>query len=125
MEEVHDSFATISEGTLFVIGVFPPSVGNNGGMMSIWCQSKGNTIFSFLGTCFLGVCVDCGVLKSICFVVNLYAKGSLREKRKLRSELVRLKNSLGGEVWCVVGDFNLVLDSCERRHGVGDRGTRG
>jgi hypothetical protein len=57
-------------------------------------------------------------MKFRCFVVNVYSKGPLSEKRKMWSELVRLKNSLD-----VVGDFNSVLDGHERRHGVGDRMT--
>jgi len=50
-----------------------------------------------------------------CFVVNVYSKCTLAGKRELWSKLIHLKRIFGGDVWCVVGDFNAVLKVGERR----------
>ncbi|MCI39703.1 hypothetical protein A2U01_0060935, partial [Trifolium medium] len=59
-----------------------------------------------------------------CFIVNVYSKGSLAEKRTTWRRLVHLKDYLGGENWCVVGDFNSVLSTIERRGITGDVSRR-
>jgi hypothetical protein len=48
-------------------------------------------------------------------VVNVYSKCSLADKREMWEKLLVLKASLGGEAWCVAGDFNCVLHESERR----------
>ncbi|GAU42407.1 hypothetical protein TSUD_324620 [Trifolium subterraneum] len=77
----------------------------------------GNAVFSFCGPGFVGVCLEWGVARSRCFVVNVYSKGSFAEKKILWSNLVNHRRNLLGDVWCVVGDFNAVLDPSERRGG--------
>jgi hypothetical protein len=63
----------------------------------------------------VGVCLEWGVLRSHCFVVNVYSKCSLAEKREMWEKLILLKGSFGGDGWCVAGDFNSVLHESERR----------
>ncbi|MCI03827.1 frigida-like protein, partial [Trifolium medium] len=46
-------------------------------------SSKGNAVFSFVGPGFVGVCLEWGAARSRCFVVNVYSKCSLAEKRQL------------------------------------------
>ncbi|GAU38725.1 hypothetical protein TSUD_396540 [Trifolium subterraneum] len=84
----------------------------------------GNAVFSFCGPGFVGVCLEWGVARSRCFVVNVYSKCSFAEKRILWSNLVNHRRNLLGDVWCVVGDFNAVLDPSERRGGVGQSAMR-
>jgi hypothetical protein len=90
-------------------------VGNNGGILSIWCSSKGQAVFSFSGLGFVGVCLEWGTSRKHCFVVNVYSKCSLVDKREMWEKLLVLKASLVGEAWCVAGDFNCVLHESERR----------
>ncbi|KAK2383075.1 hypothetical protein QL285_070564 [Trifolium repens] len=58
-----------------------------------------------------------GLLKTICFVVNVYSKCDINSKRSLWNNLITCKRGLGGGRWCVVGDFNAV-SSLEERVGV-------
>jgi hypothetical protein len=94
---------------------FRPSEGNSGGILSIWCKSISSPIFSFAGEGFVGVCLEWGVMKEVCFIVNIYAKCDLSSKRRMWNNLVLLKRGLGGGKWCVMGDFNSVSRMEERR----------
>jgi len=47
--------------------------------------------------------------------VNVYSKCSITDKREMWEKLLSLKESFGGDVWCVAGDFNSVLHESERR----------
>jgi hypothetical protein len=68
---------------------------------------------------FVGVCLEWGVSKSICFVVNIYAKCNFSDKRKMWHDLLMSKRGLWGGKWCVAGDFNSVSRREDRR-GVND-----
>lgn len=117
LEVVYEALVFYLWGNSFCEWSFFPSVGNSGRLMSIWCKSKGKSVISFVGTGFLGVCLDWGVVNSRCFVVNVYSGCELREKRALWRDLEAAKTNFGGNVWCVLGDFNSVL-SAEERMGV-------
>jgi hypothetical protein len=95
--------------------VYIPAVGNSGGLLSIWCKSAASLIFSFSGESFVGVCLEWGVLKRRCFIVNVYSKCNMSGKRILWEHLVASKNSLGSGAWCILGDFNAVLNRGERK----------
>jgi hypothetical protein len=40
-------------------------------------------------------------------VVNIY-QVFFGEEKKYVDQLIRLKDSFGGDIWCLVGDFNSV-----------------
>jgi exonuclease III len=61
--------------------VFLPSEGRSGGILSIWSKPNNSLIFSFMGDGFVGVCLEWGLLKTICFVVNVYSKCDIHSKR--------------------------------------------
>jgi exonuclease III len=92
-----------------------PAVGNNGGFLSIWSKSAASFIFSFSGDGFVGVCLEWGVHKKRCFIVNIYSKCDISGKRLLWENLLLVKNEYGRGAWCLLGDFNAVLDRNERR----------
>jgi hypothetical protein len=75
-------------GNQFCCWSFILAIGNSGGILSIWCSSKGNAVFSFFGPGFVGVCLEWGASRSRCFVVNVYFKCPLAEKRQVWSKLV-------------------------------------
>ncbi|MCH82139.1 cytochrome P450, partial [Trifolium medium] len=106
-------------GNKFCCWSFILAIGNSGGILSIWCSSKGNAVFSFFGPGFVGVCSEWGAARSRCFFVNVYSKCPFAEKRQLWSKLVKFQRTLLGDVWGVVGDFNAVIGPSERRSGVG------
>jgi hypothetical protein len=95
--------------------VYLPAVGNRGGLLSIWCKSAASLIFSFTGESFIGVCLEWGILKRRCFIINVYSKCNLSGKRILWEHLTALKKSLGSGAWCFLGDFNAVLNRGERK----------
>jgi hypothetical protein len=96
---------------------FLPSVGNSGGIISIWRKSSSTLIFTFMGEVFVGVFLEWGVHKELCYVVNVYSKCDLASKRRLWSNINMSKCGFGSGMWCVVGDFNAVCRPEERRGG--------
>jgi hypothetical protein len=97
---------------------FLPAEGKSGGILSIWRKVNSSLIFTFVGEGFVGVCLEWGVRKDICYVVNVYAKCDFNAKRRLWENIIMSKGGFGGGLWCVVGDFNAVRRRGERR-GVG------
>ncbi|KAK2445529.1 DNA-(apurinic or apyrimidinic site) endonuclease [Trifolium repens] len=87
-----------------------PATGNSGGILSIWRKSLFSIVFSFSGYGFVGVCLDVVQDQSRCYIINVYAKCNLVDKRRLWSEILMSKRGFGGERWCIVGDFNSVRD---------------
>jgi hypothetical protein len=59
--------------------------------------------------------LEWGVHNKICFVVNIYSKCDIAGKRRLWETLLMSKRGFGGGAWCVIGDFNAVLNREERR----------
>jgi hypothetical protein len=92
-----------------------PLVGNSGGILSIWNKVIAFLVFSFFGDGFVGVCLDLVEEKRRCFLVNVYASCNLRDKRKLWSDITMSKRGFGDGLWCLLGDFNSVRTSTERR----------
>jgi nicotinamide riboside transporter PnuC len=78
---VNESLCHFLWGNTFCNWSFVPSVGNSGGILSIWCSSKGKSVFSFVGPGFVGVCLYWGVASARCFIINVYSKCTLGGKR--------------------------------------------
>jgi hypothetical protein len=115
MEMVIEKFCHNLWGSADCNWAFWPSEGASGGLLSIWGKNNSNLIFSFMGEGFVGVCLEWGVLKNTCYVVNVYSKCDLASKRRLWSNIFMSKAGFGGGNWCVVGDFNAVLSLEERK----------
>ncbi|PNX56749.1 cytochrome p450, partial [Trifolium pratense] len=92
-----------------------PSEGSSGGILSIWRKSNSSLRFTFIGEGFVGVCIEWGVSKKVCFVVNVYAKCDSMAKRRLWELLLMSKRGFGDGNWCILGDFNSVASGEERR----------
>jgi hypothetical protein len=92
-----------------------PAVGNSGGILSIWCKVKASLVFTFVGDGFVEVCLNVVNENRRCFVVNVYAKCNLLDKRRLWGDILMSKGGFGGDLWCVAGDFNSVREPTERR----------
>ncbi|MCH91477.1 LINE-1 reverse transcriptase like, partial [Trifolium medium] len=73
--------------------------GASGGILSIWGKSNSNSISTFNGEDYVGVCVEWGVLKTLIFVVNVYSKCDLLSKRRLWNNILMSKGSLGSGNW--------------------------
>jgi hypothetical protein len=115
LEVVTDTLCYSIWGNEDCCWAFLPSMGNSGGILSIWRKSISRLIFTFIGEGFVGVCLEWGVENHVVFVVNIYSKCDMVGKRRLWDSLVMSKGGFGGGKWCVVGDFNAVLDGEERR----------
>lgn len=63
-----NSFVYVLWGNYFHDWSFSPS-SSNGDLLSIWCSSKGSSIFSFAGTTNIGVSIKWGMSKMLYFVV--------------------------------------------------------
>ena len=49
------------------------------------------------------------------YIVNVYSKCDLPTKKRLWERLVELRRTMGEGAWCILGDFNSVCCSEERR----------
>jgi len=76
--------------------VFRASEGSSGGILSIWRKSSANLLFSFQREGYVGVCLEWGVEKKKCIVINVYSKCDLPEKRRLWECLAEEHSSRGG-----------------------------
>jgi exonuclease III len=94
---------------------FLPAEGNSGGILSIWRKVNSSLIFTFMGEGFVDVCLEWGVKKDICFVVNVYVKCDLNAKQRLWDNILMSRGGFGGGRWCVLGDFNAVRRRGDRR----------
>jgi hypothetical protein len=121
MEVISTNFVHTLWGNSNCDSAFLPAVGSSGGILSIWNKVVYSLVFTFVGDGFVGVCLDNigsnGVVQR-CYLVNVYAKCNLRDKRRLWADILMSKRGFGEGCWCVMGDFNSVRDSDERR-GVG------
>jgi hypothetical protein len=114
MESVSEKLCHSLWGSEDCLWVSFPSVGNSGGILSIWRKSSSALLFSFTGDGFVGVCIEWGASRRICFMVNVYAKCDLVAKRRLWGALIATKTTLGDGNWCILGDFNSVASGDER-----------
>jgi hypothetical protein len=92
-----------------------PSVGNSGGVLSVWRKSIGSAVFVCQGEGFVGVCLDLAVKQVRCCIINVYSKCNLNDKRRLWQEILMTRRGFGEIVWCIAGDFNSVIHNDERR----------
>jgi hypothetical protein len=122
LETVSDSLCYSLWGSQDCCWAYLPSIGSSGGILSVWRKSMSSLLFSFIGEGYVGVCLEWGVERHICFVVNVYAKCDLVAKRSLWEALRSSKLRFGSGLWCILGDFNSVVCGEERR-GVNNEST--
>jgi hypothetical protein len=63
----------------------------------------------------VGVCLDLISESLRCFIVNVYAKCNIHDKRRLWYDIFMSKRGFRDGLWCIVGDFNSVRDVTEQR----------
>lgn len=83
MEVITASFCHKLGGGLDCDWAFVPSEGNSGGILSLWSNINNSTNSIFVGEGYVGVCLDWGVLRHKCYIVNVYSKCDLPAKRRL------------------------------------------
>lgn len=82
----------------------------SGGLLLIWCSSKGRALFSFYSSVFfLGTCLEWGSSKHVSFVINIYSKCSLVDKITMLADIYLGKQSFKGVIRCFMGDFNMLF----------------
>jgi exonuclease III len=114
MESVNDSLCHSLWGSQDCLWACFPSVGSSEGILSLWRKSTSALLFTFTGEGYVGVCLEWGMERQICFVVNVYAKCDLAAKRRLWEALRNYKRRFGRGLWCILGDFNYVTSGEER-----------
>ncbi|WJX68115.1 hypothetical protein P8452_52517 [Trifolium repens] len=92
-----------------------PTLGRSGGLLTLWDGDKGKLLYSFQGQGFLGVCLEWGQKKVRVLTLNVYAPCNFEAKKQLWVELLVAKRTYTADLWCILGDFNSVRDSSERK----------
>jgi hypothetical protein len=77
----------------------------------MWSKTHNSLVFSFMGEGFVGVCLEWGLEKTICLVVNVYLKCDINAKRRLWNNILTRTRGVGDGKWCIVGDFNAICSS--------------
>jgi hypothetical protein len=77
---------------------YTSAVGNSGGILSIWRKSLFVSVFSFSGCGFVGVCLETIQDQCRCYVVNVYVKCNLIDKRRLWGIFLDPSEGLGVDV---------------------------
>lgn len=94
--------------------VFLPSSGRSGGIIAIWACKSFQLVNSFSRLGYLGISgLYSGGIS--CNFIHVYSPCDLAGKRGLWSNIVTEIRSRGGDNWCVLGDFNAIVDPSERR----------
>ncbi|XP_058748334.1 uncharacterized protein LOC131621305 [Vicia villosa] len=88
------------------------SIGASGGMVILWGKGAVSVNFSFRGKGFVGINIEWK--GKIYNLINVYAPCNRKDRGLVWLELLALKNRRGPEDWCIVGDFNEVLNGEER-----------
>ncbi|GMJ12289.1 hypothetical protein HRI_004898100 [Hibiscus trionum] len=93
---------------------FSPARGSAGGLLSIWNSELiqvTNKIINHNYIAIIGICKKSG---DSCGVVNVYGPSQDSEKGIFLADLLAVIKSKDIP-WCIGGDFNLILDSEEKR----------
>jgi hypothetical protein len=114
MDTITDQFCFSLWGSEDCSLAFLPVVGASGGILSMWSKVNSNFLFSFVGEGYVGVCLEWGMSKTKCYLLNIYSKCDLASKRILWSNIISIKEEYGEGNWCVLGDFNAVVVPEER-----------
>jgi len=69
----------------------------------------------FPGLGFLGVKGIWNQGQIPCVICNVYSPCSLNEKRTFWKHIKQVKQQMGRDIWCIVGDFNAVRRREERK----------
>ncbi|MCH83010.1 reverse transcriptase, partial [Trifolium medium] len=91
------------------------AIGRSGGLLTMWDINKGSLLSSFQGQGYLGVCLEWGVKKLRCVILNVYAPCSLNAKKTLWVDLLVAMRVYGADHYCILGDFNAVRSREERK----------
>ncbi|KAF1864335.1 hypothetical protein Lal_00021991, partial [Lupinus albus] len=95
--------------------VFQPSIGKSGGLLCIWKKDVFQKIAHRNGKGFLGVIDNDLASRELCYIINVYSPCNYKEKREVWLELGQWKNESSCNMWCIIGDFNSVKSSEERK----------
>ncbi|KAL8498771.1 hypothetical protein ACS0TY_021917 [Phlomoides rotata] len=114
MEEVNKSVCKSFWGNSLFDWAWLGSVGNSGGVLTIWNSDLFQKISSWSITGMLVVndrWVEDG---SDCTIVNIYALNSVAQRSELWEILRSLVRQIGTASLCIIGDFNMIREESER-----------
>ncbi|XP_057415016.1 uncharacterized protein LOC130709903 [Lotus japonicus] len=102
---------------------FLPAINRGGGLLCVWDRSTFKLIQEHIGRGFICLRGEWGEDGLPCIFTNFYGSCTMHEKIQQWEELVTLKTSFPTYRWCILGDFNSVRSSEERRGSAADSDT--
>lgn len=112
---VDTSICTELWGNEDVSWVFSPAINRGGGLLCIWRNSALTVVNFKCNARWISLQGKWEGQNEECMIVNVYASCSLEEKRQLWAELEDWRSRSSIKCWCILGDFNAVRESNERR----------
>lgn len=86
---------------------YSSSLGQSGGIITMWNEGFVRPISSFKGEGYLKL--KLAWKSDIYYAVNIYSACGISLKRKIWSELIKLKRKLSDGLWIMGGDFNVIF----------------
>ncbi|GKV48490.1 hypothetical protein SLEP1_g55300 [Rubroshorea leprosula] len=99
--------------------VMKESVGASGGLLCVWNRLKFVKQREFTGDGYVGISGEWGSQKIRCNLVNIYAANDRQKKLKMWEELRHMILEEEGR-WLIVGDFNAVRNTNEKKGKTGE-----
>ncbi|MCH81287.1 hypothetical protein A2U01_0002072, partial [Trifolium medium] len=87
-----------------------PAIGRSGGILTLWDSTKGSCVSSFHGQGYLGVCLEWGLKKTMCLIVNVYAPCNSLSKKALWVDILVALRAYPADFYCILGDFNSIRE---------------
>jgi len=99
-----------------------PAENSGGGILTIWGKNKFKCEKSISKRGFIITIGKWGKDNIQVNIINVYLPCEINEKRHMWEDMIKYKEDVGGKVWCIFGDFNVVRN-LEERKGVNHIGS--
>lgn len=90
------------------------AVNTAGGILCLWSENSFKLHRSVIGNGFILLVGEWVKEAQLINIVTAYSPCDLQNKQLLWEQVKQLKNSIPGELWCILGDFNSIRDPAER-----------
>ncbi|KAH1241717.1 hypothetical protein GmHk_07G019230 [Glycine max] len=99
-----------------------PAVNTAGGILCLWSEQNFRLQMRIVGSGFIFLRGEWLREAQQVSILTIYSPCEIQHKRILWEQVRQLKQSLSGDLWCILGDFNSIREPAER-FGICQRGV--